>query len=85
MWRHACLSWRKDALGQVATAFEGVSDFTVAGVAAALRGLVKGGMTRKDVFKTVGGVFNPNLVRVTTPRLWPSWCRPRARKKPWQA
>ena len=57
---------RKDALGQVATAFEGVSDFTVTGVAAALRGLVKGGMTRKDVFKTVGGVFNPNLVRVTT-------------------
>ena len=57
---------RKDALGQVATAFEGVSDFTVPGVAAALRGLVKGGMTRKDVFKTVGGVFNPNLVRVTT-------------------
>ena len=57
---------RKDALGQVATAFEDVSDFTVAGVAAALRGLVKGGMTRKDVFKTVGGVFNPNLVRVTT-------------------
>jgi len=57
---------RKDALGQVASAFEGVSDFSVAGVAAALRGLVKGGMTRKDVFKTVGGVFNPNLVRVTT-------------------
>jgi len=57
---------RKEALGQVVNALEGVSDFTVAGVAAAMRGLAKGDMTRKDVFKTVGGVFNPNLVRVTT-------------------
>ena len=55
---------RKDALGQAA--LEGVRDFNVAGVAAALRGLAKGDMTRKDVFKTVGGVFNPNLARVTT-------------------
>ena len=57
---------RKDALGQAASALEGVSDFNVDGVAAALRGLTKGALTRKDVFKTVGGVFNPNLVRVTT-------------------
>ena len=30
------------------------------------RGLAKGDLTRKDVFKTVGGVFNSNLARVTT-------------------
>ena len=57
---------RKDALGQAASALEGVSDFNVDGVAAALRGLANGDLTRKDVFKTVGGVFNPNLARVTT-------------------
>ena len=57
---------RKDALGQAASALEGVSDFNVDGVAAALRGLTKGDLTRMDVFKTVGGVFNPNLARVTT-------------------
>ena len=57
---------RKDALGQVATAFEGVSDFTVGGVAAALRGLANGDLTRKGVFKTIGAIFNPNLVRVST-------------------
>ena len=57
---------RKDALGQAASALEGVSDFNVDGVAAALRGLANGDLTRKDVFKTVGGVFNPNLTRVTT-------------------
>ena len=37
-----------------------------AAMAAALRGLANGDLTRKDVFKTVGGVFNPNLARVTT-------------------
>ena len=57
---------RKDALGQAASALEGVSDFNVDGVAAALRGLANGDLTRKDVFKTVGGVLNPNLARVTT-------------------
>tara|TARA_B100001115_G_scaffold157604_2_gene130187 strand:+ start:438 stop:872 length:435 start_codon:yes stop_codon:yes gene_type:complete len=57
---------RKDALGQAASALEGVSDFNVDGVAATLRGLTKGDLTRKDVFKTLGGVFNPNLARVTT-------------------
>ena len=57
---------RKEAFNQVVSALEGVSDFTVDGIADSLNGLSKGELTRKDVFKTLGSVFNPNNMRVTT-------------------
>mgnify|MGYP003316487680 CR=1 FL=1 len=56
---------RKDALGQAASALEGVSDFNVDGVAAALRGLAKGDRSRKDVLKLCGAVYNKQRVRLT--------------------
>ncbi len=56
---------RKDALGNLAAALEGVKDFTVAGVAGALRGLAKGELSRKDVLKVCGSVFNKQRVRLT--------------------
>jgi len=49
---------RKDALENLAKALEGVKDFTVDGVAAALLGLAKRGLTRKAILKTGGAVFN---------------------------
>ena len=57
---------RKEALKQVVSAIEGVSHFTVDGITDILNGLSKGELTRKDVFKTLGSIFNPNHVRVTT-------------------
>ena len=56
---------RKDALGNLAAAVEGVKDFTVDGVAGALRGLAKGELSRKDVLKVCGSVFNKQRVRLT--------------------
>ncbi len=56
---------RKDALGNLAAALEGVKDFTVDGVAGALRGLAKGELSRKDVLKVCGPVFNKQRVRLT--------------------
>ncbi|MCH2385506.1 MAG: 50S ribosomal protein L29 [Pedosphaera sp.] len=56
---------RKDALGNLAAALEGVKDFTVDGVAGALRGLAKGDLSRKDVLKVCGSVFNKQRVRLT--------------------
>ena len=56
---------RKDALGNLAAALEGVKDFTVDGVAGALRGLAKGELSRKDVLKVCGSVFNKQRLRLT--------------------
>ena len=56
---------RKDALGNLAAALEGVKDFTVDGVAGALRGLAKVELSRKDVLKVCGSVFNKQRVRLT--------------------
>jgi len=57
---------RKDALGNLAAALEGVKDFTVDGVAGALRGLAKGDLSRKDVLKVCGSVFNKRWVRLSS-------------------
>ena len=57
---------RKEAFNQVVSALESVSDFTVEGISDSLNGLSKGELTRKDVFKTLGSLFNPNHIRVTT-------------------
>ena len=56
---------RKDALGNLAAVLEGVKDFTVDGVAGVLRGLAKGELSRKDVLKVCGSVFNKQRVRLT--------------------
>ncbi len=56
---------RKNALEKLATALNGVKDFTVDGVAAALLGLAKSGLSRKDVLKVGGAVFNKNKARLT--------------------
>jgi hypothetical protein len=56
---------RKDALENLATALKGVKDFTVEGVALALLGLAKLGLSRKDVLKVGGSVFNKNKARLT--------------------
>ena len=56
---------RKDAMEKLATALNGVKDFTVDGVAAALLGLAKSGLSRKDVLKVGGAVFNKNKARLT--------------------
>jgi large subunit ribosomal protein L29 len=60
---------RKDALGNLAAALEGVKDFTVAGVAGALRGLAKGDLSRKDVLKVCGSVFNKRWVRLSSRKM----------------
>ena len=57
---------RKEAFNQVVSALESLSDFTVDGISNSLNGLSKGELTRKDVFKTLGSLFNPNHIRVTT-------------------
>ena len=57
---------RKEAFNQVVSALESVSDFTVEGISDSLNGLSKKELTRKDVFKTLGSLFNPNHIRVTT-------------------
>ena len=57
---------RKEAFNQVVSALESVSDFTVDGISNSLNGLSNGELTRKDVFKTLGSLFNPNHIRVTT-------------------
>ncbi len=57
---------RKDALGNLAAALEGGKDFTVDGVAGALRGLAKGDLSRKDVLKVCGSVFNKRWVRLSS-------------------
>ena len=56
---------RREALGNLVTALDKVKDFTVDGVAGALRGLVKGDLNRKDVLKICGSVFNKQRVRLT--------------------
>ena len=57
---------RKEAFNQVVSALESISDFTVDGISNSLNGLSKKELTRKDVFKTLGSLFNPNHIRVTT-------------------
>ena len=57
---------RKEAFNQVVSALESVSDFIVEGISDSLNGLSKKELTRKDVFKTLGSLFNPNHIRVTT-------------------
>ena len=57
---------RKEAFNQVVSALESLSDFTVDGISNSLNGLSKSELTRKDVFKTLGSLFNPNHIRVTT-------------------
>ena len=57
---------RKEAFNQVVSALESISDFTVEGISDSLNGLSKKELTRKDVFKTLGSLFNPNHIRVTT-------------------
>ena len=57
---------RKEAFNQVVSALESVSDFTVDGISNSLNGLSNGELTRKDVFKVLGSLFNPNHIRVTT-------------------
>ena len=57
---------RKEAFNQVVSALESLSDFTIDGISNSLNGLSKGELTRKDVFKTLGSLFNPNHIRVTT-------------------
>jgi len=56
---------RKDALENLASALGQVKEFTAAGVAGALRGLAKGDLSRKDVLKVCGSVFNKQRVRLT--------------------
>ena len=56
---------RKDALENLAKALNGVKEFTVDGVASALLGLVKRGLSRKSVLKVGGVVFNKNKDRLT--------------------
>ena len=56
---------RKDALENLASALGQVKEFTTAGVAGALRGLAKGDLSRKDVLKVCGSVFNKQRVRLT--------------------
>ncbi len=60
---------RKGALGNLAAALEGVKDFTVDGVAGALRGLAKGDLSRKDVLKVCGSVFNKRWVRLSSRKM----------------
>ncbi len=60
---------RKDALGNLAAALEGVKDFTVDCVAGALRGLAKGDLSRKDVLKVCGSVFNKRWVRLSSRKM----------------
>ena len=57
---------RKEAFNQLVSTLESVSDFTVKGISDSLNGLSKKELTRKDVFKTLGSLFNPNHIRVTT-------------------
>ena len=54
---------RKDALGNLAAALEGVN--TGPEQVEALRGLAKGELSRKDVLKVCGSVFNKQRVRLT--------------------
>ena len=56
---------RKDALENLASALGQVKEFTAAGVAGALRGLAKGDLSRKNVLKVCGSVFNKQRVRLT--------------------
>ena len=49
---------RKEALENLASALGQAKEFTVDSVAGALRGLAKGGRTRKDVLKLCGAVYN---------------------------
>ena len=56
---------RKDALENLTSALGQVKEFTAAGVAGALRGLAKGDLSRKEVLKVCGSVFNKQRVRLT--------------------
>ena len=56
---------RTEALKNLITVLDKVKDFTVDGVAGVLRGLAKGDLSRKDVLKICGSVFNKQRVRLT--------------------
>ena len=56
---------RTEALKNLITALDKVKDFTVDGVADVLRGLAKDDLSRKDVLKICGSVFNKQRVRLT--------------------
>ena len=56
---------RKEALENLASALGQAKEFTVDSLAGVLRGLAKGGPTRKDVLKLCGAVYNKQRVRLT--------------------
>ena len=56
---------RTEALGNLVTALDKVKDFTVDRVAGMLRGLAKGDLSRKEVLKICGSVFNKQQMRLT--------------------
>jgi large subunit ribosomal protein L29 len=56
---------RKEVLEGLASALGQVKEFTVDSVAGALRGLAKGGRSRKDVLKLCGTVYNKQRMRLT--------------------
>ena len=56
---------RTEALKNLITVLDKVKDFTVDGVAGVLRGLAKGDLSRKNVLKICGSVFNKQRVRLT--------------------
>ena len=56
---------RTEALKDLITVLDKVKDFTVDGVADVLRGLAKDDLSRKDVLKICGTVFNKQRVRLT--------------------
>ena len=56
---------RTEALKNLITVLDKVKDFTVDGVAGVLRGLAKDDLSRKDVLKICGSVFNKQRVRLT--------------------
>ena len=56
---------RTEALKNLITVLDKVKDFTVDGVADVLRGLAKDDLSRKDVLKICGSVFNKQRVRLT--------------------
>ena len=56
---------RTEAMKNLITALDKVNDFTVDGVAGVLRALAKADLSRRDVLKSCGAVFNKQRVRLT--------------------
>ena len=56
---------RTEAMKNLITALDKVKDFTVDGVAGVLRDLAKDDLSRRDVLKICGSVFNKQRVRLT--------------------